>query len=157
MKNELTDEVLKHLDKALGDALRSPIPVITIGPEAIIDLRLAISLARVTCLVKRDLAAAQAALEQEKNEARDVPLCADHAQAWFTARYFNPGDCWPCQSRERIEELEAKLKAAEDEIGRRDITNDELMEMSVGDLIRWKDKRRRKAALLTALKSEVGV
>ena len=33
--------------------------------------------------------------------AYDVPLCADHAAAWFTARYFEPGDCWICKMKNK--------------------------------------------------------
>lgn len=34
---------------------------------------------------------------RERDAERNVPLCADHAQTWLTARHFKPGDCWFCQ------------------------------------------------------------
>jgi len=36
------------------------------------------------------------ACEKLKDESRNVPLCADHAEMWFCERHFKPGDCWFC-------------------------------------------------------------
>jgi hypothetical protein len=44
--------------------------------------------------------------------AYDVPLCADHAQAWFTDRYFQSGDCWFCQLNDENAELRKVAKKA---------------------------------------------
>lgn len=46
-------------------------------------------------------------LKAEIKKLEEVPLCADHAQAWFTARHFKEGDCWYCQATDaRVKELE---------------------------------------------------
>lgn len=35
-------------------------------------------------------------LTQKVKALEDAPLCADHAQLWYTARHFEPGECWMC-------------------------------------------------------------
>jgi len=57
-------------------------------------------------------------LEKEEHDARNVPLCADHAQTWFTARYFKEGDCWFCQGNEEISAMKSRAEVAEAEAKR---------------------------------------
>ncbi len=63
---------------------------------------------------ERDEAQRQLAAERQKQKelekvAYDVPLCADHAQTWFTARHFKKGDCWFCQQDNEIQQPREKL------------------------------------------------
>lgn len=67
--------------------------------------------------LRLELEQAREALRQTEQAAYDVPLCADHAQAWFTDRHFKEGDCWFCQYskelsslREVIEQLRKALE-----------------------------------------------
>jgi len=50
-------------------------------------------------VLERELAAALARVRELEVVAYHVPLCADHAQAWFTDRHFKEGDCWFCQMK----------------------------------------------------------
>lgn len=61
-------------------------------------------------MLANDLQDARAALEKEQKDAREVPLCADHAQTWFTARHFKPGDCWFCMQQEKVTQLTAAVE-----------------------------------------------
>lgn len=40
----------------------------------------------------------EAKIKELEDTAYNVPLCADHAAAWFTERRFKEGDCWFCQA-----------------------------------------------------------
>lgn len=58
-----------------------------------------------------------AKIQELENTAYNVPLCGDHAAAWFTDRRFKEGECWIClaavaQAKEEENTLKRLLVSA---------------------------------------------
>lgn len=64
----------------------------------------------------RDREALVKEIDRLKAELSNIPLCADHAQLWFTARHINPGECWGCDIEKELDSLRAKLAEVEAEL-----------------------------------------
>lgn len=81
------------------------------------------------------------ALRDMTKVAYEVPLCADHASTWFTARYFNDGDCWFCQQTDAVKPLVDVLRGIADA----DWRKWDVEMQNAGEFVNWAKSRARAA------------
>jgi hypothetical protein len=53
---------------------------------------------------EKEIARLNARIKDLENVAYNVPLCGDHAQAWFTARGLDVSNCWICSAKANANE-----------------------------------------------------